>query len=441
MFKLKKLSRKERAWVLYDIANSAFILTVVTVLFPLFHKFIASGGGVNETAGDQAAINFKYITAGLALLVALVSPVFATMADYKGNKKKFFRIFLWIGLVGSVLLAIPWSIIFPSFADQTNWLILIVIFFFTVGGYNLTNVIYDSFLVDVTSEDRYDEVSAQGYGWGYIGSMIPFFIAIIPFALVTFGILPDTYYVLSMSFAFIVVFAWWLIFSLPLIKEVDQTYSIEPEDKPLRKSLQRLGKTFKDIRKYKNIFIFLIAFLLYIDVVNTVIRLATTIGDQLGVGDASLLGIVIMVQFIAFPFAILFGKLTKRFGQKTMIFVGIFIYIIAIFFTTLIQEHGAIYMWIVGIFIGMGQGGIQSVSRSFFATMVPKEKSNEFFGFFSVFGKFAGIFSPFLLAVLETSYGINAAIYVLYVPLFISVILMLFVKSPKIKSDELVGTE
>jgi MFS transporter, UMF1 family len=428
MFKLKNLSKKERAWVLYDIANSAFILTVVTVLFPLYHIFIASDGGNDTTAGNQAALNFKYITAGLALLIALLSPIFTSLADYKGNKKKFFKIFLWIGLAGSLLLAVPWSEIFPGIGALAQWLILIVLFFFTVGGYNLTNVIYDSFIVDVTSEDRYDEVSSLGYGWGYIGSMVPFFIAIIPFALVTFNIIPDTFYVYTMSFAFIIVFAWWLIYSLPLIKDVDQTYVLADEEQPLKKSLLRLVGTFKDVRKYKNIFIFLMAYLLYIDVVNTVIRLATTIGAQLGVGDASLLGIVIMVQFIAFPFAIIFGKLTRKFGQKKMIFFGIFLYMIAIFMTTLIENYGVMFMWYVGVIIGMGQGGIQAVSRSFFASMLPKEKSNEFFGFFSVFGKFAGVFSPFLLAILETAYGISAALNVLYLPLIVSGILLIFVK-------------
>lgn len=428
MFKLKNLSKKERSWVLYDVANSAFVLTVVTVLFPLYHKFIASSGGVDTAAGDAAALNFKYVTAGLALIVALISPIFATLADYKGNKKKFFKIFLWIGLIGSILLAIPWSIILPGISAYAQWLFLIVIFFFTVGGYNLTNVIYDSFLVDVTDESRYDEVSAQGFGWGYIGSMVPFFVAVIPFALVTFGVLPESLYVYTMSFAFIIVFAWWLYYSLPLLKDVDQTFVREAEEKPLQKTMKRLFDTFKDIKHYRNIFIFLLAYLLYIDVVNTVIRLATTIGSQLNVSDAALLGIIVMVQFIAFPSAIVYGKLTKKFGQKNMIFVGIIIYIIAIFLTTLISTYGTIFMWVVGAIIGLAQGGIQSVSRSYFASMLPKDKSNEFFGFFSVFGKFAGIFSPFLLAVLETKYGINSAIYVLYVPLVIAVVLMMFVK-------------
>jgi UMF1 family MFS transporter len=439
----KSFNKTEKAWIFYDIANSAFILTVVTVLFPLYHLHIAGAAGMDPMGEAAASTNFKFITAGLALLVALLSPLIATLADYKGNKQKIFKIFLVVGLVGSLLMAVPWNILLPFIGIQSyfvHWLVLVVLFFFTVGGYNLTIVVYDAFLVDATNEERYDEVSAAGYAWGYIGSLIPFFIAIIPFVLYTFGILSEQYYTYSMSFAFVVVFAWWYYFTLPLIKNVHQTYYIEHEEKAISQSLKRLFSVFKDIKKYKNIFLFLIAYLLYIDVVNSVIRLATTIGSDLDVSDTSLLGIVIMVQVVAFPFAIIFGKLTKRFGGKTMIFVGIILYFIAIILASQIINYGPIFMWYTGLIVGFAQGGIQSVSRSYFAVMLPKEKTNEFFGFFSVFGRFAGIFSPFILAVLQNVYmdqGLSRAAAVskslpyLLIPLGISVVIMLFVKNQK----------
>jgi UMF1 family MFS transporter len=414
MFKLPKLTKKERSWVLYDVANSAFVLTVITVLFPIYHKAV-------ESSPENAGQYFAFLTAGIALVVAVLSPIFGSLANYKGNKKKFFKIFLGIGIAGGVGIAIP----------GLEWLVLMGIFAISSIGYNLTNVLYDSFLIDVTSEDKFDEISSQGFAWGYIGSMIPFFIAIIPFFLVTLNIIDDSFYQLAISYAFIVTVIWWFFYSLPLLKDVDQEYEVEFTDRPVGDALSNLMATFKDIRRYKHIFIFMIAYLLYIDVVNTVIRLATTIGSELNVGDPVLLGVVILVQFIAFPCAILYGRMTKKFGGKVMIYYGIFIYGITIGVVSLISEPGdAWLMWVVAVLVGSAQGGIQSISRSYFARMLPIEKANEFFGFFSVFGKFSGIFSPFLLGVLMGYVDANIAILVLFGPLLLGAIILGFVRLP-----------
>jgi UMF1 family MFS transporter len=196
-------------------------------------------------------------------------------------------------------------------------------------------------------------------------------------------------------------------------------------------ALKSLFKTFVEIKAYRFIFLFMISYLFYIDVVNTVIRLATTIGMELGVGVTVLLGVVIMVQLIAFPCSIIYGKLAKKIGGKPMIFYGIGIYAITVFITSLITENTVWLMWVVGALVGSAQGGIQSISRSYFAKMLPTEKANEFFGFFSVFGKFSGILSPFLMALVITSWGANAAVLVLMIPLVISAILLVLVKSEK----------
>jgi UMF1 family MFS transporter len=414
MFKLSYLSKKERSWVLYDVANSAFVLTVITVLFPLYHTAL-------DDTPDNALAIFSFVTAGIALVTAILSPIIGSLANYQGNKKKFFKLFLTIGLAGGLGIAIP----------GLSWLVLISIFFIASVGYNLTNVLYDAFLVDATSEDRFDELSAQGFAWGYIGSMIPFFIAIIPFALVNFGILDNSYYGLTMTFAFVVVFFWWLYFSLPIIKNVEQTYEIPKEPKPVRQSLKRMSSTFKEIRKYRNIFIFMISYLLYIDVVNTVIRLATTIGKGLEVSDTILLAVVVIVQFIAFPCAILYGRMAQKFGGKTMIYFGIAMYALTILVVTQIVEGREWLMFVVAILVGAAQGGIQSVSRSFFAKMLPLEKANEFFGFFSVFGKFSGIFSPFLLGLLISRVNANRAVLVLLIPLSIGALVLSLVREQK----------
>jgi UMF1 family MFS transporter len=181
--------------------------------------------------------------------------------------------------------------------------------------------------------------------------------------------------------------------------------------------------------------LFLIAYLLYIDVVNSVIRLATNIGSDLGIGPATMLGVIVMVQIIAFPSAIIYGRLTVRFGGKNMIYYGIFMYAISVIVVYLIREDTTYLMWIVGALIGTAQGGIQSVSRSYFARMLPIEKANDFFGFFSVFGRFGGIFSPFIIASFQKSLGINTAVLLLLVPLTVAVALLLFVKDEKVRKD------
>ena len=420
MFKLPKLSKKERSWVLYDVANSAFVLTVITVLFPLYHhnKDLIDGVPLNYTS------IFAFITAGIALITALLAPIFGALSNYRGNKKKFFKLFLSVGLIGGLGLAIP----------GLQWLVLIGIFIIASVGYNLTNVVYNAFLVDVTTEDRYDEISAKGFGWGYIGSMIPFTIAIVPYGLIFLGILDSQYMQATISFAFVVIFAWWFFYSLPIIRNVDQTYSVEKNGTGFSRvmdAFKSLSKTFKEIRTYKNIFIFMISYLLYIDVVNTIIRLATTIGNGLHVGMITLLGVVILVQFIAWPCAILFGRLTKVYGGKKMIYYGIIMYALTIFVVFQIQEGTEWLMWIVALLVGSAQGGIQAVSRSFFAKMVPKEKANEFFGFFSVFGKFSGVFSPFILGITVHFMPMRFSVLFLLIPLTLGAIVLGFVKSPE----------
>jgi UMF1 family MFS transporter len=456
MFKLPKLSKKERAWVLYDIANSAFILTVITIFFPILYEMIYMAPHVADGIskyivvagedvlnplytdlwiGTKGALGgtqiFKYMTSVLALVVAIISPMVGSWSNYKGNKRKFFIIFLIVAVAGGVGLAIP----------GYSWVPLLIIFFLTSMGYNLTNVLYDAFLVDVTTEDRMDEVSANGFAWGYIGSLIPFFVGLIPYALVLFGIIKPGFLGMNafnleriaISFAFLVSIAWWIYWSLPLLRDVEQTYELESGDDDFKQSLKRLGQTLKEMRGYKYIFLFLIAYLLYIDVVNSVIRLATNIGGDLGVGSMTMLGVVVLVQVVAFPSAIIYGRLVKKYGNKLMIYYGIAIYAIGVFMVYLINADTTWLMWVVGLLIGTAQGGIQSVSRSYYAKMVPYEKANDFFGFFSVFGRFAGIFSPFIIATFQSEelLGTNGAVLLLMVPLVISCFILYFVNPPK----------
>ena len=416
MFKLKNLNKLERSWVLYDVANSAYILTVITVLFPLYYNSFAFPEGVNQ---DNL---FRLITALIALVIAMLSPLIGSLSNYTGNKKKFFVMFFFIAILGTVALIIP----------GLSYIALLIFFFVSSIAYGLTNVIYDAFLVDVTTEERMDYVSSQGYAWGYIGSMIPFIVAIIPFTLVNFGILDESFQYISIVFAFIVAIIWWFIFSIPFLKDVEQTFHKEGKNK-LINSIKEIFNTFKDIKKYKNIFIFMLAYLFYIDVVNTIIRLAVNIGSEMEVSDPILLAVVILVQIVAFPAAIFYGNLTKKFGGKKIIYLGIATYALAIIVTYFINKETTYLMFIVGLLVGTAQGGIQSISRSFFAKMLPTEKANEFFGFFSIFGRFAGVFSPFLIVLVELATDINFAVLSLLLPLSIGAALLSLVKSKKSK--------
>lgn len=431
MFKLPELSVKERSYVLYDVANSAITLAVITVLFPLLQQFVARSEGVFDTFGDRfVSSTFMYLTSAIILVEALMSPFMLSLANYTGNKMKFFKVFMTMGMIGVAGLAIP----------TLSWVTLLVLFVITSFGYNTANIIYDAFLIDVTTKSRMDKISSMGYAYGYIGSMIPFMLGIIPFALVTFGLLDESFYRISISFAFILGLGWWWWYSRPIVNNVEQQYSIPKSDSMLKDSFGSIIGIFKDFKLYKPIFLYLAAYLLYIDVVNSVIRLATTIGTDLNVGDVTLLLVVIIVQLVAFPSALIYGRVTKLYGPKRMIFFGIALYAVSIVVIWQLNSPDRLYfMYIVAVLVGLVQGGIQSISRSFFAQMVPTEKSNEFFGFFSVFGRFAGIFSPIILATLYQfeAISVNLSVLALLVPLSIGALLLAFVPDTRFAySDE-----
>ncbi|PKM51727.1 MAG: MFS transporter [Firmicutes bacterium HGW-Firmicutes-7] len=409
-------TKEERSWILYDVANSAYTLTILTVLFPILFMNVAVEDGLSTSV---ATAYTQYAKSIYSIIVALLAPILGTYGDYKGKKKKMFLFFLTMGVVGGFLLCIPYL----------SWQVVIVTYIFATVGYAGANVFYDAFLIDVTTEDKMDQVSSSGYAWGYIGSTVPFIAGFIFYILAHFQII-ELDENIGISIAFFITIIWWSLFSIPLIKNVKQNYYIENVERPIAHTFSRLYKTFKNIKNYKKIFVFLIAYFFYIDAVDTIITAAIPIGMALNIVDEVLLiEIVLLIQFLAFPFAILYGWLTKRFGTTIMISVGIIIYIIVCIIGANIKT--AVDMWALAILVGMALGGIQSISRSYFGKLIPKNNSNEFFGFFNIFGKFAAILGPILVGVATQTTGNPRYGMVAIIPLLV-IGLILFLISTRI---------
>jgi len=372
---MKNYSKKEISWILYDCGNSAYSMAITTALLPIYFGMFNPGN----------SMDLGYFNSIASILIAIISPILGTIADYKDQKKRFFIFFFLLGVIFTGALAVvPYGM----------WQLLIVFYILTSVGFAGANIFYDAFLVDTTTDERMDKVSANGFAYGYIASVIPFGISLA----VVYFIGMDEY--LGYQLGFVITALWWGLFTIPMIKTVEQNYYIEPEPNPVKKSFKRLYKTFKNIRQHKIVFIFLIAYFFYIDGVGTIIKMAVPYSQSV-LGEDSfdmfvLLGILLIVQVIAFPFAIIYGNLAKRFTAKKMIMVAIITYLLVCVYAFTINSISQVF--VLGALIGSAQGGIQALSRSYYAKIIPKVNSNEFFGFYNIFGKFAAILGPFIMA-------------------------------------------
>ncbi|WP_342600946.1 MFS transporter [Psychrobacillus sp. FSL H8-0483] len=393
---MKKFTKQENSWALYDWASSAYTLTITTAVFPLFYKASATDAGVS---GANSTAYLGYTIAIFTFILALLGPILGTIADYRGMKKKFFTFFFVLGVTFTAMLA---------FVPYDNWLLLLICYTVAALGATGSNVFYDGFIVDVTTNERMHRVSARGYGLGYIGSTIPFLISIVIILLAGKEIIPLSS-INASRIAFLITAAWWVVFSIPMFKHVHQVHFIERESNPVIQSFKRLGKTFKEIRQYRTLFMFLLAYFFYIDGVGTIISMSTAYGSDLGLSATSLLIVLFVTQVVAAPFAIIYGKLASKFSEKKMLYVGIFVYIIVCTYAYFLET--IVDFWILAMLVATSQGGIQALSRSYFGKLVPKENSNEFFGFYNIFGKFASILGPILVALTaqitgKSSYGV-----------------------------------
>lgn len=382
---MNKLTKLEKYWILYDVGNSAFILLVSTII-PIYFNYLASLAHISEV--DYLAY-WGYAASLTTAIVAIVGPILGTIVDTKGFKKPIFTISMIVGVLGLASLSVP-----------TNWIVFLAIFVIAKIGYNSSLIFYDSMLPDVTTPEKMDIVSSHGYAWGYLGSCIPFVISLI-FVLfyenigLSFGA--------GMTIAFGINALWWFIMTLPLLKNYKQIYCIEKPQHPIKESFKRLTNTLKDITKDRKVFLFLISFFFYIDGVYTIIEMATAYGSALGLNTEGLLIALLVTQIVAFPFAILFSTLSKKHKTEKLIHICIIAYTcIALFAIQLDQQWE---FWLLAVCVGMFQGAIQALSRSYFAKIIPPEKSGEYFGLFDICGKGASFMGTTLVGIIAQTAG------------------------------------
>ena len=362
-----QLTKQEKNWVLYDVGNSAFTLLVSTIM-PIYFNHLASSAGLSDV--DYLAY-WGYAASVSTLLVALLGPVFGTMADYKGFKKPIFLAFLAVGAIGCISLGLA-----------KQWLIFLILFVIAKVGYSGSLIFYDSMLPDITEPDRMDNISSLGYAWGYIGSCLPFVACLVPVLFADgLGLSMPT----AMLIAFCITALWWVGMSLPLVKSYRQTYCVPRQPGAVTATFSRLWNTLKNARKEKKAFLFLLAFFFYIDGVYTIIDMATAYGSALGLDSTGLLLALLVTQIVAFPFAILFGRLAKKHPTEKLISVCIMAYFGIAVFAIFLQSQWQ--FWTLAVLVGMFQGGIQALSRSYFTRIIPAEQSGEYFGLLDICGK------------------------------------------------------
>ena len=383
-----KYTKMERNWVMYDVGNSALVLLNTSVV-PIYFNAINTGASSADLVTAWA--NAQTVA---SLAVALLMPILGSLADYAGNKVKFFLGFFLTGLVLCLAQAIPMSA-----------MAFLVVYVLCTIGLNSSMTFYDAMLPDVTTDDRMDSVSSSGYAWGYVGSTIPFILCI---ALIFGGpglLGLDT--LTCTRITFIITGLWWLAFTVPLLRTYQQRFGKEREHGAggvlhnIAKTFSGLIGTCKSIAHDRVLLVFMIAFFFYVDGVHTVISMATSYGAALGIDSTQLVLALLVTQFVAFPSAIAYGRLAGRFGTLRMIIVAVAAYVGIVLFAAFFLKS-AVEFWILAVLVGMFQGGVQALSRSYFGKLIPKERANEYYGFFDIFGRYASVMGTLLVSIVTS---------------------------------------
>ncbi len=393
----RKLTKVEKAWVLYDVGNSAFTMLACS-LVPIWFKSLAIGTNPGQITSDQATAYWALSMSIVTVIVAILGPVFGAFTDTRGKKKIFFSTALAVGLIGCFLSGFLYS-----------WLLFLIVFVITKISFGTSQVFYDSMLTDVTTEDRMDEISSYGFAWGYLGSCIPFLVALAAYVLGPdmLGKISDH---TSRIIGFGVTALWWFVVTIPLLKEYKQIYYVDRKPGAVREVFRGIGATVvRIVRKEKKIFYFLIAFFLYIDGVGTIIDNCINIGTDLGLNTVGQVIVLLLTQVVAFAFSLIFAKLSRKYRTTTLIKVCIIGYFCVCLYALTLRS--LIGFSILAFGVGMFQGSIQSLSRSYYAKIIPAENAGEYFGLYDIFCKGASFLGSFVLAAVKLAGGtINVAV-------------------------------
>ena len=391
MEKTFKLTALEKSWILYDVGNSAFILLVAT-LVPIFFNALAKNAGLNE---DLYMSYWGYAGSIATILVAILGPICGTLADRK-LKKPFFVIAMLVGVACCAMLG-----------AASGWLSFLCLFILARVGYSSSIIFYDSMLPEVTTEERMDKVSSMGFAFGYIGSVLPFILCLILVLMPgTFGLAQSS----AMVIAFLITALWWVGCTVPLLLRYRQTAFVTAEKSPLLDTFRQLGRTIRDAKKEKHIFVYLLAFFFFIDGVYTIIDMATAYGAALGMDTTGLLLALLLTQIVAFPCSILFGRLSAKYDTGLLIKVCIIAYTCVVLFAVFMVSQWQ--FWLLAVMVGMFQGGIQALSRSYLGKIIPPERSGEFYGLMDIFGKGASFVGMTLVSIIsQLTAGIHLNIF------------------------------
>ena len=393
----QKLTPVELAWVLYDVGNSAFTMLSCS-LIPIWFKSLAVGEGPGHLSSDDATGTWALGVSLVTVIVALLGPVCGALSDRRGAKLIFFRTSVFIGAAGCII---------NGFAS--SWVLFIVVFIISKIAYSCSLTFYDSMLGDVTTEERMDEVSSYGYAWGYIGSCIPFIIALVFYVLGPdmMGVLSDF---VSRLAGFAVTAVWWLAVTVPLLRRYRQKNYTQPQPHAVRAAFAKLGRTIKRIAlRDRKVLFFLLAFFLYIDGVGTIIDNCINIGTDLGLDTVGQVVVLLATQVVAWIFSLVFAKFSKKYRTVTLLKACIIGYLCVCLYAFTLRSM--LQFGIMAFGVGMFQGSIQSLSRSYFTKIIPPENSGEYFGLYDIFSKGASFIGSAVIAAVKFAGGtINIAV-------------------------------